>query len=122
MIQENPYVCGSNSPPAEALFICKQKGCQKYAFTCGRKTCDCKDAHAQHDLVYIDSVLAQAVKPIVMPARLVAQEKKVNELIDGLVSDMMQIKEKHQQHIKQFMEKQVKHRSLRDKLAAKEKL
>lgn len=67
MISEDSFLCGSNHRPGEASLVCIQEECQGYAFTCGRKDCDCKAPHHDHNMAYVDAVLKKATLPLSLP-------------------------------------------------------
>lgn len=59
MIAENPYVCSNREHPGQAVYVCIDARCRDIAFTCHKRTCECKHPHRKHQIIAMESFLAE---------------------------------------------------------------
>lgn len=99
---ENNYTCGSSDAPNEATYICYQKGCTSYPFTCGLKNCTCRGAHGGHQSQSFDWLKGKINSAAPIPERLPEDDKVVEGLIKELIAKLETVKQRHHEFVNSY--------------------
>lgn len=115
MIPTNLYTCGGSSL-FKATLACIHSGCTNFAFMCENEGCTCRAAHPDHNFIFFTTLIRKFSKPE-SPVKITAQsDMELNVVIDGLIRQWEDMRNRHNEYIKEYTKSQLGRSPLREKL------
>jgi ribosome-associated translation inhibitor RaiA len=89
---------------------------------CGNRRCGCIKSHETHQINTLSGIILAVRAPPLLSEETAKLEKSIDTLIDGLATEVAQLKNKHNEHVRIHVDGFTKHAGLKHKLLQREPL